>query len=122
MLCFAVPCCAAAQGERVVSEFVSHLALNPQQEVPHGTQQQQQQQQGAVTISTIHTSKVSDHPAQCWLCWTTGVGFAFSNLGWISAAAAATAAAGGRDHFHHLQIQVQLSARGGDMGCKLGWT
>jgi hypothetical protein len=59
-----VPCCAVLwiilcclQGERVVSEFVSHLALNPHQEVPHGTQQQQQKQ-GAVTISTIHASKV----------------------------------------------------------------
>jgi hypothetical protein len=42
-----------------MAEFVSHLALNPHQEVTHGSsQKQQQQREGALTISTIHAAKV----------------------------------------------------------------
>jgi len=63
VLCCDVPCCAmlcCVQGERVISDFLAHLALNPQQEVKHGVSQQQQQQQvGSLTISTIHAAKVS---------------------------------------------------------------
>lgn len=48
-----------------MAEFVSHLALNPHQEVQHGSQQQQQGE-GALTISTIHAAKVSrDMAAWC---------------------------------------------------------
>jgi hypothetical protein len=53
-LCCAVLCCAM-QGDRVMSDFVSHLALNPHSEVQHSSQQTPQ---GAVTISTIHAAKV----------------------------------------------------------------